>query len=74
MIWKVVGAGRHVGEAADILAANFKQACNRATAADGLPAARLVWPLGGLNLLRLVCGKVFAAEAGEDVTRRSMSM
>ena len=42
-----LGAGRDVGEAADMLAANFEQACNRAAARGGWPAARPVWPLGG---------------------------
>ena len=40
-------SGRHVGEAADILAANSEQACDRFAAGGGWPAARPVWPLGG---------------------------
>ena len=42
-----LGAGRHVGEAADMLAANSEQACNRPAAGGGWPAARPVWQLAG---------------------------
>ena len=56
------------------MAADSEQASNRAAAGGNWPAARSVWPLGGAYYLRLVCGKVFAAEAGEFVIRRRMSM
>ena len=42
-----LGAGRDVGEAADMLAANSEQACNAVAAGVGWPAARPVWRLGG---------------------------
>ena len=46
LVERGAGAGRHVGEAANLLVVYSEQACNRAASGGGWPAARPVWPLG----------------------------